>query len=58
MMEIKNMQASLGSLQEKPNIALSGEGRLRLDIAGASSALHSACTALNAGSPAYFNKVK
>ena len=57
-MGIKNMQASLGSLQEKPNIALSGEGRLRLDIAGASSALHSACTALNAGSPAYFNKVK
>ena len=30
----------------KANIALSGEGRLRLGIAGASLALHSACTAL------------
>ncbi|MBQ3699810.1 MAG: hypothetical protein II886_07865 [Prevotella sp.] len=29
-----------------PIIALSGEGRLRLGIAGANSALRSACTAL------------
>ena len=34
--------------QEKPYIALSGEGRLRLGIVQASLALHSACTALDA----------
>ena len=35
----------------KAILALSGEGRLRLGIAGASSALRSACTALDAGAP-------
>ena len=39
------------TLHEKPYIALSGEGRLRLGIAQASLALHSACTALDAGDP-------
>ena len=34
------------SLSPKANIALSGKGRLRLGIAQASLALHSACTAL------------
>jgi len=37
--------------QKKPYIALTGEGRLRLGIAQASLALHSACTALDAGDP-------
>ena len=41
----------LAGKQEKPYIALSGEGRLRLGIAQASLALHSACTALDAGVP-------
>jgi hypothetical protein len=36
------------TLHEKPYIALSGEGRLRLGIVQASLALHSACTALDA----------
>jgi hypothetical protein len=48
----------LAQTQEKPYIALSGEGRLRLGIAQASLALHSACTALDAGDRAlYYNKV-
>ena len=37
---------------KKAVLALSGEGRLRLDIAQASLALHSACTALDAGARA------
>ena len=41
----------LAWMQEKPYIALSGEGRLRLGIVQASLALHSACTALDAGDP-------
>ena len=47
----KNKPTSLAGKQEKPYIALSGEGRLRLGIAQASLALHSACTALDAGNP-------
>ena len=47
----------LARTQEKPYIALSGEGRLRLGIAQASLALHSACTALDAGDPRVEYKV-
>ena len=39
------------TLHGKPYIALTGEGRLRLGIAQAGLALHSACTALDAGDP-------